>query len=131
MFAGRVKIVSHSSCRTSAILKYFCPLIILSNFTYRCRIRRPCIWNKNQESKLLLTHFLNYLPLVGPYLEHTGLCSADSSKFDCRSRVASLIPARSHTFMEIDRAIISMVSLHLPLIGCCQLQAKVCVQITD
>ena len=25
-FAGRVKIVSHSSCRTSAILKYFCPL---------------------------------------------------------------------------------------------------------
>ena len=26
MFAGRVKIVSHSSCRTSAVLKYFCPL---------------------------------------------------------------------------------------------------------
>ena len=26
MYAGRVKIVSHSSCRTSAILKYFCPL---------------------------------------------------------------------------------------------------------
>ena len=25
VFAGRVKIVSHSSCRTSAILKYFCP----------------------------------------------------------------------------------------------------------
>ena len=24
--AGPVKIVSHSSCRTSAILKYFCPL---------------------------------------------------------------------------------------------------------
>ena len=26
MFAGRVKVVSHSSCRTSAIFKYFCPL---------------------------------------------------------------------------------------------------------
>ena len=26
VFAGRVKIVSHSSCRTSAILKYVCPL---------------------------------------------------------------------------------------------------------
>ena len=24
--AGEVKIVSHSSCRTSALLKYFCPL---------------------------------------------------------------------------------------------------------
>ena len=26
VFAGRVKIVGHSSCRTSAILKYFCTL---------------------------------------------------------------------------------------------------------
>ena len=26
VFAGRVKIVSQSSCRTSAILKYFCPV---------------------------------------------------------------------------------------------------------
>ena len=26
MFAGQVKIESHSSCWTSAILKYFCPL---------------------------------------------------------------------------------------------------------
>ena len=26
VFAGQAKIVSHSSCRTSAILKYFCPL---------------------------------------------------------------------------------------------------------
>ena len=29
VFAGRVKIVSHSSCRTSIILKYFCPLLLL------------------------------------------------------------------------------------------------------
>ena len=27
MFAGRVKTVSHLSCRARAILKYFCPLI--------------------------------------------------------------------------------------------------------
>ena len=26
LFAGQVKIESHSFCRTSAILKYFCPL---------------------------------------------------------------------------------------------------------
>ena len=25
VFAGRVKVVSHLSCRTSAIFKYFCP----------------------------------------------------------------------------------------------------------
>ena len=48
--------------------------------------------------------------------------------------VASSIPARSHTFVEIDYEIISTVIL-LPSAdsfkkGCCQLQAKVCAQIT-
>ena len=48
--------------------------------------------------------------------------------------VASSIPARSHTFVEIDHEIISTVFL-LPSAdsfkkGCCQLQAKVCAQIT-
>ena len=53
---------------------------------------------------------------------------------DCRSRVASSIPAGSHTFVEIDHEIISMVIL-LPSAdsfkkGCCQLQAKVCARST-
>ena len=48
--------------------------------------------------------------------------------------VASSIPARSHTFVEIDHEIISTVIL-LPSTdsfkkGCCQLQAKVCARIT-
>ena len=48
--------------------------------------------------------------------------------------VASSIPARSHAFMGIDHEIISTVIL-LPSAdsfkkGCCQLQAKVCAQIT-
>ena len=48
--------------------------------------------------------------------------------------VASLIPARSHTFVEIDREIISTVLL-LPSAesfkkGCCQLGEKVCAQST-
>ena len=48
--------------------------------------------------------------------------------------VASLIPARFHTFVEIDHEIISTVIL-LPSAesfkkGCCQLQAKVCAQST-
>ena len=42
VFAGRVKIVSHSSCRTSAIFKYFCPL--------SCNDRHLCqvIWNSSE-----------------------------------------------------------------------------------
>ena len=48
--------------------------------------------------------------------------------------VASSIPARSHTFVEIDHEIISTVFL-LPSAdlfkkGCCQLQAKLCARIT-
>ena len=48
--------------------------------------------------------------------------------------VASSIPARYHTFVEIDHEIIPMVIL-LPSAdlfkkGCCQLQAEVCAQIT-
>ena len=48
--------------------------------------------------------------------------------------VASSIPARSHTFFEIDHEILSAVIL-LPSAdsfkkGCCQLQAKVCARIT-
>ena len=44
------------------------------------------------------------------------------------------VAARSHTFVEIDHEIISTVIL-LPSAdsfkkGCCQLQAKVCAQIT-
>ena len=48
--------------------------------------------------------------------------------------VTSSIPVRFHTFVEIDHEMISTVIL-LPSAdsfkkGCCQLQAKVCTQIT-
>ena len=48
--------------------------------------------------------------------------------------VASSIPARSHTFVEIDHEIVSAV-IPLPSAvsfkkGCCQLQAKVCARST-
>ena len=62
------------------------------------------------------------------------MCLATDACLTAIPRVASLIPARSHTFMEIDQEIISTVIL-LPSAdsfkkGFCQLQAKVCAQIT-
>ena len=52
----------------------------------------------------------------------------------CNPGVASSIPARSHTFVEIDHEIISTVILRPSTDsfkkGCCQLQAKVCARIT-
>ena len=61
-------------------------------------------------------------------------CLATDACLTADPGVASSIPARYHTFMEIDHEIISTVIL-LPSAdlfkkGCCQLQTKVCAQIT-
>ena len=64
-------------------------------------------------------------------LAQSVTCLVTDAKLTADPGVASSIPARSHTFVEIDHEIISTVSL-LPsaesfMKGCCQLQAKVCV----
>ena len=61
-------------------------------------------------------------------------CLATDACLTADPGVASSITARYHTFVEIDHEIISTVIL-LPSAdlfkkGCCQLQAKVCSQIT-
>ena len=61
-------------------------------------------------------------------------CLATDACLTADPGVASSIPVRSHTFVEIDHEIISTVIL-LPSAdsfkkGCCQLQAKVYAQIT-
>ena len=61
-------------------------------------------------------------------------CLATDASLTADPRVASSIPARSHTFVEIDHEIISTFIL-LPSTesfkkGCCQLQVKVCAQST-
>ena len=61
-------------------------------------------------------------------------CLATDACLTADPGVASWIPARSHTFVEIDHEIISTVIL-LPSAesfkkGCCQLQAKVCARST-
>ena len=61
-------------------------------------------------------------------------CLATDASLTADPGVASSIPARSHTFVEIDHEIIFTVIL-LPSAesfkkGCCQLQAKVCARST-
>ena len=61
-------------------------------------------------------------------------CLATDACLTADPGVASSIPIRSHTFVEIDHEMISTVIL-LPSAdsfkkGCCQLQAKVCARIT-
>ena len=61
-------------------------------------------------------------------------CLATDACLTADPGVASSILVRSHTFVEIDHEMISTVIL-LPSAdsfkkGCCQLQAKVCAQVT-
>ena len=61
-------------------------------------------------------------------------CLATDTCLTADPGVTSSIPVRYHTFVQIDHEIISTVIL-LPSAdlfkkGCCQLQAKVCAQIT-
>ena len=82
-----------------------------------------------------------FISLVGNYLRPSNNsrplnfnCLATDACLTADPGVASSIPARYHTFVEIDHEIISTVIL-LPFADlfkkcCCQLQAKVCAQIT-
>ena len=61
-------------------------------------------------------------------------CLATDACLTADPGVASSIPVRSHTFVEIGHEMISTVILLPPADsfkkGCCQLQAKVCARIT-
>ena len=74
-------------------------------------------------------------PFIKPgRIAQSVTCLATDAFLTADPGVASSIPVRSHTFVEIDHEMISTVIL-LPSAdifkkGCCQLQAKVCAQIT-
>ena len=79
-----------------------------------------------------VTYTTLHLGRTGPR-SAVGNVSGYRCEADCRTRVASSIPARSHIFVETDHEIISTVIL-LPsaesfMKGCCQLQAKVCARL--
>ena len=82
------------------------------------------------ECNLALPRFVFELP--GRVVQSVTCLATDVT--NCRSRVANLILARSHTFVEIDHEIISTVILLLSADsfrkGCCHLQVKVCARIT-
>ena len=64
------------------------------------------------------------------HIAQSVTCLATDASLTADPGIVSLIPARSHTFIEIDHKLISTVIL-LPSAesfkkGCCQLQAKVC-----
>ena len=100
------------------MFQHTCNLIIMSF----------CFYNSYQR---IIRRHLYYLP---GRVAQSVTCLATDACLTADPGVASSIPARYHTFVEIDHEIISTVIL-LPSAdlfkkGCCQLQAKVCAQIT-
>ena len=80
------------------------------------------------------TIFIDFSKAFDMVVAQSVTCLATDACLTAIPGVASSIPARSHTFVEIDHEIISTVIL-LPSTdsfkkGCCQLQAKVCARIT-
>ena len=73
-------------------------------------------------------------PIIKGRVAQSVTCLATDAFLTANPGVASSIPARYHTFVEIDHEIISTVilipSADLFKKGCCQLHAKVCAQIT-
>ena len=75
-----------------------------------------------------------YISGKSPGRHESVTCLATDASLTADPGVATLIPARSHTFVEIDYEIISTVIL-LPSAesfkkDCCQLQVKVCTRTT-
>ena len=72
--------------------------------------------------------------LVLGHVAQSVTCLATDASLTADPGVASSIPARSHTFVEIDHEIISTVILLSSAESfkkdCCQLQAKVCARST-
>ena len=82
---------------------------------------------------LLIFTLLMYILIYLHFQSKPLTCLATDAKLTADPGVASSIPARSHTFVEIDHEIISTVIL-LPsaesfMKGFCPLQAKVCARL--
>ena len=90
-----------------------------------------CLVNGRPENQNFFDHSKRFVP---GRLAQLITCLATDACLTAYPGVASSIPVRSHSFVEIDHEMISTVIL-LPSAesfkkGCCQLQVKVCARIT-
>ena len=92
------------------------------------------IWCQIISPKAVVSFVVFIINVVPGRLARSVMCLATDVSLTADPGVVSSIPARSHSFVEIDHEIISTVIL-LPSAesfkkGCCQLQVKVCARST-
>ena len=146
-----MQVKSNAECSKGSILQYFQPSLSyhLSLRYFFCLFLSACLTqvllyaadrttkryfrakNSGRIKVKLQVVSLQYLP---GGVAQSVTCLATDACLTADPGVASSIPARSHTFVEIDHEIISTVILPPSADslkkGCCQVQAKVCAQIT-
>ena len=88
--------------------------------------------NVSKRLKTLFLELFQYCKYIPDRVSQSVTCLATDASMTADPGVASSIPARSHTFVEIDHLISSTVIL-LPSAesfkkSCCQLQAKTCAR---
>ena len=135
-----------TSCLTAIknhVIKYCTTVYEINGKKFFWSIKKPGeILNKLKSRGFLASGLSTYdfstlyttLPHMPGRVAQSVTCLATDACLTAYPGVASSIPVRSHTFVEIDHEIISTVIL-LPSAdlfkkGCCQLQAKVCARIT-
>ena len=120
------------STMTLGVVPYYRPCLLVS-----CHCNQHFYWlsadSRMATNPVLLVQRCHHIRHVPGRVAQLVTCLATDACLTADPGVASSIPARSHTFVEIDHEIISTVIL-LPSAdsfkkGCCQLQAKVCAQI--
>ena len=93
-------------------------------------VRKPVFWVSDQ---VIPRPACSATELLGHVVQWVR-CLATDANLTADPGVVSLIPAWSHSFVEIDHEIICKVFFLLStesfMKGCCQLQAKLCAQIT-
>ena len=106
--------------QTTLAHKLFCDITISFTDTYL-----PVFCGKK-----VIFASIRHLSLIPGHVAQLVTCLATDISLTADPEVASLNPARPHTFVEIDHEIISTINL-LPSAEsfkkcCCQLQAKIC-----
>ena len=114
--------------------------ILLHHPRVSCRLREPArnvprgTGTTTKTGKVAEVKFTHLSQMEPGRVAQSVTCLSTDACLTADPGVASSIPARSHYFVEIDHEIISTVIL-LPSSdsfkkGCCQIQAKLCAQIT-
>ena len=88
----------------------------MTGFLFYSTLFLPIHFQKTADLLNQVLYWMKYDQIIPSRVAQSVTCLATDASLTADPGVASSIPARSHTFVEIDHEIISTVILLLPLI---------------